>query len=126
MKIAIVGTGMVGSALARAWNADHQVTLITRDPAKPEVRALVDELDGVEAAEVSPAAASGADVVVLAVPAAAAVEVIAALGDLSGTVVIDPGNPLAPDFRGLTGGTTTSLAEKVAEATSVAWRLIRD
>lgn len=41
MKLAIVGTGNVGSALARAFSrAGHDVVIGARDPADPAARAL--------------------------------------------------------------------------------------
>ena len=65
MKIAIIGTGSVGSALGRGFaQAGHEVAFGVRDTAKPEVGKLVEET-GARAASVAEAA-SGAEVVVLA------------------------------------------------------------
>jgi NADPH-dependent F420 reductase len=112
MKIAIIGTGNVGSALARGWaGKGHELTLGSRDPAK--VAGLAAE---VAAKVASPAeAAKGAEVVVLALPWPKAEEAVKALGDLSGKVVIDCMNPLGMvnGGLGLMLGYTVSAAEMV-------------
>jgi 8-hydroxy-5-deazaflavin:NADPH oxidoreductase len=50
------------------------------------------------------------------VPWQAARPAVAELGDLSGKVLLDCTNPLAPDLSGLEVGTTTSGGEQVAAA----------
>jgi len=57
---------------------------------------------------------------VLAVPYAAASEVIAAAGGLSGKTVIDITNPMTDDFSGLALGHTTSAAEEIQKIASEA------
>lgn len=112
MKIAIIGTGNVGSALARGWaGKGHELTLGARDAAK--VAALAAEV-GV-AVQGPAAAAEGADVVVLALPWPQAEAAVKALGDLSGKTVIDCMNPLGMvnGALGLTVGFTESAAEIV-------------
>ena len=114
MRIAIVGTGRVGAALARALSGrGHAVTLGTRDPDAERIRALAVET-GSAAAHPADAAAS-AEVVVLALPWNAVETVVAELGDLSGKIVIDCTNPLGPvdGTFGLTMGHTTSGGETV-------------
>jgi predicted dinucleotide-binding enzyme len=92
--------------------AGHEVTFGARNPAKPEVAALVAETGG-KAAGVAAAAAFG-EVVVLATPWEATEAVLSAAGDLSGKILLDATNPLAPRLSGLTHGHTTSGAEQVA------------
>jgi predicted dinucleotide-binding enzyme len=58
-------------------------------------------------------AAAGADVVVFAVPWGAAQSAIEAAGDLTGKVVVDCANPIAPGLQ-LALGATTSGGEQVA------------
>lgn len=114
MRIAIIGTGNVGAAIATGLRGKgHQVTLGARDLTKPEVLALAGAAGADLAAPAT--AAAGAELVILALPWAAAEAAIRALGDLSGKVVIDCMNPL-----GMVGGTlslmlghTTSGAEVV-------------
>jgi hypothetical protein len=93
MRIAIIGTGNVGSALARGFKGKgHDVQLGTRDPSSSASAALAAET---EAQAADPAtSAAGADVVILALPWWGAEEAIKALGDLSGKIVIDCTNPL--------------------------------
>lgn len=108
MHIAIIGTGNVGEALARAFaRAGHSVTLGSRHP---QARA-----DGL-GETTPPGAAARADVVILALPWSAAEPAIRALGDLQGKIVIDCMNPLGPTPQGLglTIGHTTSGGEIVA------------
>jgi predicted dinucleotide-binding enzyme len=114
MRIAIVGTGSVGTALARALTGKgYAVTLGARDPQAEKVRALAVETGSVSAGPAE--AASSADVVIMAVPWSAMETVAAELGDLSGKVVIDCTNPLGrvDGTFGLTVGHTTSGGETV-------------
>ncbi|HKH47594.1 MAG TPA: NADPH-dependent F420 reductase [Thermoanaerobaculia bacterium] len=113
MKIAIIGTGSVGSALGRGLaKAGHEVVFGVRDTEKPEVGKLVEDT-GARAASVA-AAASDAEVVVLAMPWGAAEDVIRTAGGLSGKIVLDCINPLKPNLAGLDAGGSRSAAEQVA------------
>lgn len=112
MRIAIIGAGAVGAALARGWaGKGHELTLGVRDPAK--AAALARET-GATVADPATAAA-GAEVVVLALPWRAAEAAVAALGDLSGKVVVDCMNPLGmvDGALGLVLGHDTSGGEMV-------------
>lgn len=76
MKIGVIGGGRVGGALAASWRAaGHDVTVATRD--------TVGET------------AAGAEVVLLAVPARAVPEVLPAMGDLGGKILVDATNNLS-------------------------------
>jgi len=115
MQIAIIGAGNVGGALARGWlRAGHHLLLGVRDAADPKVVALSRAIG----ADVKPPAeaAAIAEVVVLALPWAAAEGAVKALGALNGKIVVDCMNPLAMrDGRlGLDRGFNTSGAEAVA------------
>lgn len=114
MRVAIIGTGGVGTALARGLTGKgHSVTLGARDPASPKVRALADETASTAA---RPSEAAGdADLVILALPWAAVEAAVADLGDLSGKIVIDCTNPLGmvDGAFGLTLGHRTSGGEAV-------------
>lgn len=110
MRIAIIGAGNVGGGLAAAaTKAGHEVTVVA---AHQENAVKVAESSGATAAGTPAEAAKGADVVVLAVPAGAATEVLAQLGD-SEAVVVDATNPLNDTFSDLTT-TGTSQAEQLA------------
>lgn len=115
MRIAIIGTGNVGSAIALGLKGrGHDVMLGARMPEAPDVAALAERV-GARAA-LPAAAAAASDLVILALPWGAAEEAIGALGDLSGKVVIDCMNPLGmvDGALGLTMGHTTSGGEIVA------------
>ncbi|MFL6239944.1 MAG: NADPH-dependent F420 reductase [Actinomycetes bacterium] len=112
MKIAILGSGVVGQALARGWpRHGHEVRIGTRDGSKPE---LADFETG------SPAEVAGwGDLVVLALHGDATEDVARSVAaQLTGKVVVDATNPL--DFSGggpgLFIGTTDSLGERVQRA----------
>ena len=115
MRIAIIGTGNVGGAIARGLKGKgHAVTFGARRPEDPEVQARA---AAAGAGLATPAAAAGwAEVVILALPWSAAESAVRALGDLSGRVVIDCMNPLGMvnGALGLTVGHTTSGGEIVA------------
>jgi predicted dinucleotide-binding enzyme len=109
-KIAVIGTGNVGRALAEAWRrTGHSVVYGVRDSRTDPVHGELPRLGIAEAVK-------GADLVVPAVPWVAVPDVIAACGDLAGKVVMDVTNPL--EFRDgrlqLALGFTTSGAEEVA------------
>ena len=114
MRVAIIGTGNVGGALARGLaGKGHQIILGVRDASKAEVVAL-SAGTGAAVAPLAEAAAE-AEVVVLALPWRVAEGAVAALGDLAGKVVIDCMNPLGmvDGVLGLLVGHTTSGAEMV-------------
>ena len=116
MKIAIIGAGSVGSALARGWaRKGHDLLLGVRDPADGAVQSLCRETRA--QARLVREAADAAAVVVLALPWTAAAEAIATLGPLAGKIVIDCMNPLTlrDGVLVLERGFTTSAGETVAE-----------
>lgn len=112
MRIAIIGTGNVGGAIARGLTGKgHDLVLGARDPAKVGVLAAA------TGAEVTPPAeaARGADIVILALPWGAAEAAIRGLGDLTGQTVVDCMNPIGRTGGGLglTLGHATSGGEVV-------------
>ena len=115
MKLAVLGTGMVGTTLGAAFAAaGHEVTLGTRDPEATAARGGISLPLATFAG-----AAEGASVVVLAVGGQVAESVLAAAGDLSGKVILDVTNPL--DFSNgfppsLTVKDTDSMAEVLQRA----------
>lgn len=110
MKVAIIGAGNVGKALATSiTRAGHDVTIAASTPQSAERAAR--EI-GAQAAPSNAAAADGAEVVILAIPfASAGAQVARDIADAAaGSVVIDVTNPIRPDFSGL--ATDTSAAEE--------------
>ncbi|MEA2661035.1 MAG: 8-hydroxy-5-deazaflavin:NADPH oxidoreductase [Chloroflexota bacterium] len=96
MKIAIIGAGNVGGALAAKWaKVGHTVTIAGRDQDKTKAKA-----DQVGARVATPkGAAKDADVIVMAVPSANLVDVATELGDLKGKIIIDATNIMGPGAR---------------------------
>lgn len=112
MKIAIIGTGNVGSALGGTLTrAGHDVTFAGRDLDKAQDAASA---IGATASTTTTDAVADADVVVLAVPFAALPEVADDIRPVvGGKIVIDATNPLKPDYSGL-ALQGTSAAEELA------------
>ena len=114
MHITLIGTGNMGSALARQLTrAGHTVRITARDPAKAQALAAANP--GAVAA-VPADALAGSDVIIVATGYADAVPALRALGSLAGKIVIDITNPLTADYMGLTLGYDTSAAEGIAKA----------
>ena len=118
-RIAVLGTGGVGTTLAQAFaGAGYEVVVGSRDPdaLDEERRGRLGEAPVAAFAE----AVAGADVVVDALPGEHAVDVFTSLGDLlDGVVVLDVANPLDTS-RGmpptLLVKDTDSLAEQIQRA----------
>ena len=81
LRIAVIGAGNIGRTLGSKWAAaGHEVVYGVRSPGAPDTASVAD-------------AVARAEVVVLAVPGAAAKDVLATLGAaLAGKVVIDATN----------------------------------
>jgi len=102
--IAMIGTGNVGATLGRLWAAaGHTIIYGSRTPGDERVRALVEETGHGATAGTQSEAAARADIVVIPIPPGAIPDVMAALGDLQGKIVIDPTN-----FVGFEDGFTTA------------------
>jgi hypothetical protein len=89
VNVGIIGTGVVGTALAEGFlKHGHEVMRGTREPKK---------LAGWKKSPVGTMAEAAAfgEIVVLAVKGTAAEEAVALCGDLAGKVVIDATNPIA-------------------------------
>jgi predicted dinucleotide-binding enzyme len=115
MKIAVIGTGNIGAAYARALaEAKYEVVVGGRDPGK--AAALAQEIGGKAEGGDIPAAFKRADIVILALPYQATAGVLAEAGDLAGKVLVDVSNPISEDFKDLVVGVTTSAAEQTQAA----------
>ncbi|MEO1626928.1 MAG: NAD(P)-binding domain-containing protein [Bacteroidota bacterium] len=112
MKIAIIGTGNVGGALATQWaKAGHHILLGVRDVKQFKGEELL-ENDNTSAHTVAEAS-SNAEVIVVATPPQIAEILASDFGDVSGKVIIDATNAVRtkPDnyptayhaFEALTG-----------------------
>ena len=117
MNIAIIGAGNIGTGLARVLSPTRNgVVLAGRNLAKVReaAEAAGTGAHPVQAAGIDDAVAQ-AEVVILAVPYAAAIDLALTHG-FEGKVVIDPTNPVKADFSGLEVGFDTSAAEQIAAA----------
>jgi predicted dinucleotide-binding enzyme len=113
--IAIIGTGNVGGALGTAAvKAGYDVVFAAKDAAKTQAVATA---AGATAAPSARDAVAGADIVVLAVPYSAVMDVAAEIAPVAaGKIVIDATNPLKADYSGLATGPDASGAETIAGA----------
>jgi predicted dinucleotide-binding enzyme len=119
LSIAIIGTGAVGTALARAFaGLGHAVVLGARDVTSSRARALADETGA--RLTTSAEAVRDATLVVLAVPGPAAVETTRGLGDLGGAVLLDTTNAVGPGLTYAPAADGRSLGEQVADAAPTA------
>ncbi|GIM96680.1 NADPH-dependent F420 reductase [Paractinoplanes toevensis] len=114
-SISVIGLGnMAGALAARALAGGNAVEVVGRDAAKAE--ALAAALGGGATAGTFGTAPAG-DIVILAVPHAGAVPVVAQYGNaLAGKVIIDVTNPVNADATGLVTPDGTSAAQAIAKA----------
>lgn len=92
-RIAVIGTGEVGSTLGKIWaEAGHDIIYGSRTPDEERIADLVADTGHGARADTPERAAAQSDMVLLAVPWKAMEQVVAGLGDLSGKVIIDPIN----------------------------------
>ncbi|WP_016699819.1 NADPH-dependent F420 reductase, partial [Actinoalloteichus spitiensis] len=97
MRIGILGAGAMASALGVGWvRAGHEVVVGAR--SEDRARRLARDLGGTAQAASPSEAATGRDLVLLAVPWSAAADVVRDVGGpdgtLAGTTVVDPTNPV--------------------------------
>lgn len=116
MNIAIIGSGNIGSGLARAISKTSNGVVISDQDGGVEAAAKL-KADGiiVQAAGVA-TAVKQAEIVILATPYSANLDIVVA-NDFSGKIVIDLSNPVTENFSGLQVGHSTSAAEEVAKLT---------
>ena len=131
MRIVIIGTGNMGRGIAtRLLAGNHQVTLYNKTP--DDAHALAAQLAGsakgarvavaTNAAEAVPAS----DVVILAAPYEANVEVARELArPLDGKVVVDISNPLNATYDGLVTPPGTSAAETIRDVLPKGAKLVK-
>jgi len=114
MKIAIIGTGKLGSTLGKIWaEKDHMIMFGSRDPQKAQK--LADSIGSGASGGTYEEAAKFGDIIVLAVPWSAAKESVKTAGNLDGKILVDSTTTAAPHLGGVSIGPTTSAAEKIAK-----------
>lgn len=91
MKIAIIGTGNVGGALATKWaKCGHEITLGVRDTTNFKGKELLNNPN--TTVDTITKAVKSSEVILIATPAITAVEVAQSLGNTDGKVIIDTMN----------------------------------
>jgi len=123
-SISIIGLGNMAGVLAgRALAGGNAVEIIGRDRAKAEEVAAA--LGGGATAGTFGTAPAG-DIVILAVPNASAVPIVAQYGDaLAGKVIIDITNPVNTDATGLVTPDGTSAAQEIAKAAPASAHVVK-
>jgi predicted dinucleotide-binding enzyme len=91
MKIAIIGTGNVGGALATKWaHKGHEINLGVRDANSFKGKELLENPN--TKVHTIENAVKVSDIILISTPATAAVEVVKSLGDTTGKIIIDAMN----------------------------------
>ncbi len=114
MKIAIIGTGRLGTTLGKIWaEKGHIIMFGSKDPqkAKKFANSIGSNASGGSYQE----AAKFGEAIILAVPWSGAKDSIKTAGDLNGKIIIDSTTTAAPHLGGPLIQPTPSAAEKVAK-----------
>lgn len=124
--VAIIGTGRVGSALGpRLAALGMRVVYGSRDPARDQVRQLVQKTGNEASAASTGESVTDADIVILAIPYRAVGRVLEDIGDLDGKIVIDVTNALVPDGNGLMTLIADGSAGEQVQAALPASRVVK-
>jgi predicted dinucleotide-binding enzyme len=116
MKIAIIGSGNVGSVLGRRLaQVGHTICFASRTPTSPKLAALVATAPDRCSAALVGEAVRHADVVIYAAPYDQAEPILSSVADFHGSVLVDCTNPLNATFDGLQLGHTESAGERLAQ-----------
>ena len=114
-SISIIGSGGMAAAIGGlAAKAGHTVEVMSRDTAK--ARALAKQIGAGATAGTFGAAPAG-DIVILAVPYAAVLDVVKQFGEeLAGKLLVDITNPINSDFTGFVTPEDSFGAQEIAKA----------
>jgi predicted dinucleotide-binding enzyme len=121
MKIAIIGAGAIGSAIARILIRAGIPAAIANSRGPQSLAALTTEL-GPQLQAVSVAEAARAELVFLAVPWSKIPAAVAGLGPWDGRIVVDTNNPIeAPTFQpiDLGGQASSSVIQQLVPGAHV-------
>jgi len=112
--ISIIGSGGMAAAIGSlAVKAGHTFEVMSRDAAK--ARALAEQV-GAGATTGTFGAAPAGDIVILAVPYSAVLDVVKQYGEeLSGKLLIDITNPIKSDFTGFLTPEGSFGAQEIAK-----------
>lgn len=122
--ISIIGSGGMAAAIGGlAAKAGHTVEVTSRDAAK--ARALAEQV-GAGATTGAFGAAPAGDIVILAVPYTAVLEVVKQYGEaLAGKVLVDITNPVGSDFTSFMTPKDSFGAQEIAKAASVDAQVVK-
>lgn len=114
MKIAIIGTGIVGLTLGKKWiQKKHEVIFGSRSESIEKNREKLSSHNLQAQVDTILSAIAKVDVIVLAIPYEEGLKVAELIGDVSGKTIIDVMNPFTANFSGIKLGFSTSGAEEV-------------
>jgi predicted dinucleotide-binding enzyme len=118
MNIAIIGTGNVGGALATKWaNAGHNIMLGVKDTQNFKGKELLANPKTSMHSIIK--AVQNAEVILLATPAKAAIEVAKSLGETTGKIIIDAMNVVKGNGPIGFSNTTDAILENTATDTVI-------
>ncbi|MFN3315927.1 MAG: NADPH-dependent F420 reductase [Raineya sp.] len=117
MKIAIIGTGNVGGALATKWaNKGHEINLGVQDISNFKGKELLNN-PNTKAYSIAEAVQK-LEVILIATPPTAIFEILEQIGDVSGKIIIDATNtvtkkpePYATVYHALTDKTNAEVVK---------------
>jgi predicted dinucleotide-binding enzyme len=121
MKIAIIGAGAIGSAIARILTRAGMTVAIANSRGPQSLAALTEEL-GPNLQAVSVEEAARAELVFLAVPWSKIPAAVAGLGAWDGRIVVDANNPIeAPLFQpiNLNGKASSTVIQELVPGAHV-------
>ncbi len=100
LKVAVIGLGQIGKAVANNLVKGHR-TVIIADRKPEKSKELAGKLGSLAEVMEIPAAIKAADIIVMSVWYDAIKELFETYGaELSGKIIVDPSNPIAPDEKG--------------------------
>lgn len=122
--ISIIGPGSMAAAIGGlAAKAGHTVEVMSRDTAKAQ--ALADQI-GAGATTGTFGAAPAGDIVILAVPYSAVLDVVKQYGErLAGKLLVDITNPVAPDHLSFVTPGDSSGAQEIAKASPADTKVVK-
>lgn len=119
MKIAVIGTGNIGTTLGKKWaGKGHEVIFGVRDVSAAKHQPLLESITGDATIAATAEAAVDAEVIVLAIPGAAVEAAAATLGSaLEGKIIIDATNQVSQaDMSGIETLAATAPQAKLFRA----------
>jgi 8-hydroxy-5-deazaflavin:NADPH oxidoreductase len=100
LKIAIIGAGNVGGALALGWaKAGHEIIIGAKNPNSDKVKKVISQNSQIKVKSVKEAAKE-AEVILIAASAPAVPDISKSLGDVKNKIIIDAMNSIAVESAG--------------------------